>query len=313
MKRDFFQLKTLLAAAAAVVLLGIFAGGLDVHAAQLQVAGGSIITDYDRTGKTMQQQVAINNALVNAVNYQNVFAFAVSHNLPDVEQYKADAQNALQQYYQLAGILPAAKPAVKKAAAVPASSASQNAYKKGTDPADSYSYADDPEEVVIEEYAANDAGSDSDDSYAAEDTSASSGDGSEAAPHTPTIEELLAQMTPEEQKAFIEALIADSARTGDGTLNPTDGINYGPSGKETYYNLDMSYLVEYMHSLGYAGDYSEREDGAKMLGDKVMVAANLNIHPRGSIVETSLGTGIVADTGTFAMWHPYQLDVAVNW
>ena len=35
----------------------------------------------------------------------------------------------------------------------------------------------------------------------------------------------------------------------------------------------------------------------KMLGDYVIVAADLNKYPRGSIVDTSLGQGIVCDTG----------------
>ena len=44
-----------------------------------------------------------------------------------------------------------------------------------------------------------------------------------------------------------------------------------------------------------------------------MVAANLNVHPRGSIVETSLGLGIVCDTGGFASGNATQLDIAVSW
>ena len=44
-----------------------------------------------------------------------------------------------------------------------------------------------------------------------------------------------------------------------------------------------------------------------------MVAANLGVHPRGSLVETSLGTGIVVDTGGFAEGNPTQLDIAVDW
>ena len=68
-----------------------------------------------------------------------------------------------------------------------------------------------------------------------------------------------------------------------------------------------------MHRMGVKGDYWVREDGVKMLGDYVMVAANLKTHPRGSIVETSLGTGIVCDTGGFAKEHPERLDIATSW
>ena len=56
-----------------------------------------------------------------------------------------------------------------------------------------------------------------------------------------------------------------------------------------------------------------REDGAKMLGEYVMCAANLNIRPKGTIIETSLGMGIVVDTGSFASYNTTQLDLAVDW
>lgn len=97
------------------------------------------------------------------------------------------------------------------------------------------------------------------------------------------------------------------------TLNKHDGSVTGPSGKETYYNLNMSRCVSYVNNLGYYGDVWVRNDGTKMLGNYVMVAANLKVHPKGSLVETSLGTGIVVDTGEFAQSNPYQLDIATTW
>ena len=87
-------------------------------------------------------------------------------------------------------------------------------------------------------------------------------------------------------------------------------------GSETYYNLDMSYVVEIMRSIGFDAEsypYWEREDGCKMLGDYIMVAANLDIYPRGSVVETTLGPGLVCDTGGFVEWNPYGLDIATTW
>lgn len=80
-------------------------------------------------------------------------------------------------------------------------------------------------------------------------------------------------------------------------LNPEDGINYYYGTLETYYNLDMSGVVDWMHDLGYQGDYWVRDDGVKMFGDYVMVAAEYDQYPKGSVVETSLGTGLVCDTG----------------
>ncbi|MBR2188613.1 MAG: hypothetical protein IJ860_04305 [Eubacterium sp.] len=100
----------------------------------------------------------------------------------------------------------------------------------------------------------------------------------------------------------------------DGTvLNRRAGTVTGPSGKETYYNLNMSGVVNIMRNMGNTDDYWVRDDGVKMLGDYVMVAANLDTHPRGSIVDSSLGKAIVCDTGTFAYSNPNQLDVAVDW
>ena len=96
-------------------------------------------------------------------------------------------------------------------------------------------------------------------------------------------------------------------------LSASAGVVYGPSGKETYYNLDMSGVISIMNNSGYYYSYWVRDDGVKMFGDYVMCAAALDIHPRGSLVETSLGTGIVCDTGGFAYSNPYQLDIATTW
>jgi len=96
-------------------------------------------------------------------------------------------------------------------------------------------------------------------------------------------------------------------------LNTSDGVVTGPSGKETYYNLPMSGVIKAMRSLGYTDEYWVRGDGVKMLGQYVMVAANLRIRPKGTILPTSLGMGIVADTGDFASSNPTQLDIAVDW
>ena len=99
-------------------------------------------------------------------------------------------------------------------------------------------------------------------------------------------------------------------------LTPSMGVNYGPSGKETYYNLWMGGVVSIMRNMGFDEEhypYWVRSDGCKMLGDYIMVAANLDLRPRGSLVECSLGTAIVCDTGGFAYNDMYQLDIAVDW
>ena len=100
--------------------------------------------------------------------------------------------------------------------------------------------------------------------------------------------------------------------TDDKVLNTSNGHVEGPSGRETYYNLDMNKIVDRMQKYN-VGDYWVREDGVKMLGPYVMVAANLNTRPRGTVVETSLGLGIVCDTGDFAKKNPMALDIATDW
>ena len=96
-------------------------------------------------------------------------------------------------------------------------------------------------------------------------------------------------------------------------LNSFDGVANGPSGKETYYNLPMDRVVQTMRNKCYTESdypYIIRDDGVKCLGDYVIVAADLSEHPRGSIVETSLGQGIVCDTGEQLTGI---IDIAVDW
>lgn len=96
-------------------------------------------------------------------------------------------------------------------------------------------------------------------------------------------------------------------------LTARKGVNYGPSGKETWYNLDMDGVIYLMNHLGYSSEdypYWVREDGCKMFGDYIMVAADLDYRPKGTILECSLGPAIVVDTGDL---EPHQLDIAVDW
>ena len=96
-------------------------------------------------------------------------------------------------------------------------------------------------------------------------------------------------------------------------LSRSKGTVSGPSGKETYYNLNMSGCISIMNSRGFHEPYWVRSDGVKMYGYYVMCAAGLSIRPKGSIVESSNGLAIVVDTGGFASRNPRQLDIAVTW
>lgn len=133
------------------------------------------------------------------------------------------------------------------------------------------------------------------------------------------IEDEAAKKAAEEAIQAAQSSVTQSTYTIDysgAVLNPSNGSIIGPSGKETYYNLDMSGVVRIMRNMGYSAEeypYWVRSDGAKMLGNYIMVAANLSLRPRGSIVLCSLGEAIVADTGGFAEGNPTQLDIATAW
>lgn len=129
------------------------------------------------------------------------------------------------------------------------------------------------------------------------------------------IDKLIKEEQEAQRKAELEELSSQTkSSTWNGSvLTKSKGVNYGPSGKETYYNLPMGGVVSIMRSMGNTDSYWVRDDGCKMLGNYIMVAANLSVHPRGSLVETSLGTGIVCDTGGFASSNPNQIDIAVTW
>lgn len=101
-------------------------------------------------------------------------------------------------------------------------------------------------------------------------------------------------------------------------LTAAMGVNQGPLGRETYYNLPMEGVVSIMRSIGFSESeypYWVREDGCKMLGPYIMVGADFSVHPRGSVVPCSLGTALVCDTGGFVYMalDPNWLDIATTW
>lgn len=126
--------------------------------------------------------------------------------------------------------------------------------------------------------------------------------------------DLCQEKKPVEVKASIKK---DSGSIPSGwngkKLTKQAGTIMGPSGKETFYNLNMSGIVSRLHRIGYSGEYWVRDDGVKMFGNYILVAASFDIRPIGTILPTSLGMGIVADTGGFATHNKYQLDIATTW
>lgn len=95
-------------------------------------------------------------------------------------------------------------------------------------------------------------------------------------------------------------------------LSLTLGRVQGPQEEETYYNLPMDRVIQTMRNNGYEEadyPYYVTENGIKMLGDFIMVATDLNEYPRGTVVQTSLGQGLVCDKCE----TPNTIDIAVEW
>lgn len=96
-----------------------------------------------------------------------------------------------------------------------------------------------------------------------------------------------------------------------GCLTKSRGVFNGPSGRETYYNLPMGTVVNNMRAMGYDEKQYPvwvREDGVKMFGAYVMVAADTQKLPKGTIIDTSLGMGMVVDHCAAR-----NIDIAVTW
>ena len=109
-------------------------------------------------------------------------------------------------------------------------------------------------------------------------------------------------------------LLMVSVPVNAGQLTKKGGVNYFNGHKETYYNLNMKRICAKAKEIGVPGEYWVSDNGLKMYGRFVIVAADFNTHPYGSVVLTSLGVpGIVLDTGEFAKTNPEQIDIAVNW
>ncbi len=129
------------------------------------------------------------------------------------------------------------------------------------------------------------------------------------------IEQQKSEQTAAQKTASRKELAEQTkSKTWNGAvLNKTNGVVNGPNGKETYYNLNMSKIVSALKSKNADSEYWVRNDGVKMFGEYIMVAANLSVYPRGTVVETSLGTGIVCDTGAFARSKGITFDIATAW
>jgi uncharacterized protein YabE (DUF348 family) len=105
-----------------------------------------------------------------------------------------------------------------------------------------------------------------------------------------------------------------------GGLSEAKGVNFfvdsnGVTHRETYYDLSMAGVMgNAVRLCGVSSAYTVRADGVKIDQDGyILIAANLAIYPRCSVVETSLGPGKVYDTGSFVSVHPHGFDIATDW
>lgn len=130
---------------------------------------------------------------------------------------------------------------------------------------------------------------------------------------TPSETPVNASQDPEE--ATVEEILTEDIETPYSVLNKRMGVNYFNGQKETYYNLRMTGVIRLLDDMGIPhGEYWIRDDGAKMLGDYIMLATDTNRIPKGTIWETSLGTGMIVDHCSGSESYPgVWIDVAVNW
>lgn len=99
-------------------------------------------------------------------------------------------------------------------------------------------------------------------------------------------------------------------------------INYDER-RETYYDLKMEVCYNRLWNLKDEEgnllypkeEYPAYVDemGFKRFGPYAVVATNWEINPLGTLVNTSAGTAIVADTGAFKATFPTAIDIATNW
>lgn len=135
------------------------------------------------------------------------------------------------------------------------------------------------------------------------------------------VDETVAEEVPEEtaenpEEPILEVVPEEIEVEPDySVLNKRDGVNNFCGNKETFYNLRMTGVIRLLDEMGIPhGDYWVRDDGCKMLGSYIMLATDTRRWPKGTILETSLGTGMVVDhcsgsEGYGGLW----VDVAVTW
>lgn len=94
-------------------------------------------------------------------------------------------------------------------------------------------------------------------------------------------------------------------------LTAAKGVNNFMGHQETWYNLKMDKVVQRADRIYGVNPYWIREDGVKMYGPFVICAGAR--HRYGEVIDTSLGKGLILDTGKFEKDNPTLIDIATDW
>lgn len=94
-------------------------------------------------------------------------------------------------------------------------------------------------------------------------------------------------------------------------LTAAKGVNNFMGHQETWYNLPMKRVIERADHVFGKNPYWIREDGVKMYGPFVICAGKSSRY--GEVIDTSLGKGMILDTGDFAKTDPDKIDIATAW
>lgn len=143
--------------------------------------------------------------------------------------------------------------------------------------------------------------------YVSEDTSSDSSSNPTVTPSEPDSSENSVEVDGEYRG--VKLSYSGVYNVCDSPLTASMGVKMFEGHKETYY----SQRVLPGEGLNIPGRHVA-DDGTVRDGDGyIVVAADLNVHPRYSVVMCSLGPAKVYDTGSFADSNHEQLDIYVDW
>lgn len=96
-------------------------------------------------------------------------------------------------------------------------------------------------------------------------------------------------------------------------LTAVKGVNNFCGHTESWYNLKMTKVAQRADKYyGLSNAYAIREDGVKTYNGFVICAGNYEVHPYGSVIDTSLGTGLILDH-TGKETDKTLIDIATAW